>query len=273
MLTLKRRKVLPEGICAASKCRKKANLALYLHLEKGPILLCPAHAEESDLEPVNDEDVIDTEGEEVVEVVVERPSMNLAVDATERELVAEANEAKDTLTAIEEMNIYDNEDMLFAAEMLAEIKGMYNSLEDRRKAATGPLNKALKEVRSWFKPATDYYKECERALKQKLADYHDEQEKLRRAALEHLQGAVDNGTREDVQEAVSDLTKAEEPEMSGLTHRTLWTFEIVDESKLPRQFLKPDESAIGIYVRRYREEAEIPGVRITPKTSVASKSK
>jgi hypothetical protein len=60
-------------------------------------------------------------------------------------------------------------------------------------------------------------------------------------------------------EAKEVVTKV--PKIDGLSFRTYWKFEIVDLSKLPREFLKPDEVAIGSYVTQQKELGEIPGVR------------
>lgn len=39
-----------------------------------------------------------------------------------------------------------------------------------------------------------------------------------------------------------------------------WKFRIIDEVLIPRQFLIPDEKAIGVHVRSLKEKALIPGI-------------
>jgi hypothetical protein len=52
----------------------------------------------------------------------------------------------------------------------------------------------------------------------------------------------------------------------SVTRRTVAKFEIVDASKIPRQYLKPDEVAIGGVVRSLKMSAQIPGVRVWEET-------
>lgn len=50
--------------------------------------------------------------------------------------------------------------------------------------------------------------------------------------------------------------------IDGLHFRRYWKARIVDATKVPRQFLKPDEVAINEYVSKNKENAAIPGVEV-----------
>ena len=52
------------------------------------------------------------------------------------------------------------------------------------------------------------------------------------------------------------------PKVDGLGVQKNWKFEIVDANLIPRQYLKPDEVAIGGVVRSTKGAVTIPGVRI-----------
>jgi len=52
----------------------------------------------------------------------------------------------------------------------------------------------------------------------------------------------------------------------AVARRTIWKFEITDQTLLPREFLKPDEVAIGSVVRGLKAAAKIPGVRTWEET-------
>lgn len=74
----------------------------------------------------------------------------------------------------------------------------------------------------------------------------------------------------EVEIEVKDV-KSRAPKIEGLGFRTYWKFEIIDADKLPREFLKSDEVAIGAYVSQQKELAKIPGVRVySEKKSVTS---
>lgn len=49
---------------------------------------------------------------------------------------------------------------------------------------------------------------------------------------------------------------------AGASARKAWKFEIEKAADVPREFLCPDEKAIGEYVRKNKDKAAIPGVRI-----------
>jgi hypothetical protein len=59
------------------------------------------------------------------------------------------------------------------------------------------------------------------------------------------------------------------PKVAGVSVRTTWAYEIVDPTLLPREFLKPDEHAIGATVRATRGALAIPGVRTFEKPVMA----
>ena len=62
------------------------------------------------------------------------------------------------------------------------------------------------------------------------------------------------------------------PKVAGIKGRTNWKFTIVDASKIPHNYCKPDEVLIGDTVRRIKDkakaEAAIPGIEVTSEESV-----
>jgi len=113
-----------------------------------------------------------------------------------------------------------------------------------------------------------------------------EQKKIRDAQIEEARKAGEIGKREAARlakQAEEDRLAAQElarkqelvaassvqevkiapsvPKVAGIKARVNWKFRIVDASKLPRQFLIPDEVAIGQHVRSVKQAGEvIPGV-------------
>ena len=64
----------------------------------------------------------------------------------------------------------------------------------------------------------------------------------------------------------------EQPKVAGVSKRENWTFEIVDENQIPREYLMPDEKMIRGVVRATKGKQQIPGVRIYAETIIASRS-
>lgn len=278
VIKLKRKKELPTDMCAAKGCRRKTGLKEYEHPEKGHIVLCDSDKHEHDLPEYAPDDTLASvfEDEEAPEVVAEAEVPTTAIDATgkvtEATLKAEANDAGEALDLIHDLVISSPEEVEFAAELLADAKGHWKRLDNMKREATRPMNDALKAIRSWFKPAQNFYKDAEAVIKEKLATYHNEQDAAKRLALATAQQAFEEGDHDEVSVALAGLEETEEPEVSGLSYRKVWKFRIDDVDQIPRAFMSPNETKIGVYVMRERENAEIPGVTVYEDTVVASKS-
>ena len=189
------------------------------------------------------------------------------------EMVAETGEAKDALEAFRAFKIATKEDLIFAAEMLAEAKGHYKRIDEKRKEITKPLNDALKATRALFKPALDFYSECETVLKREMAAAHRRSEQEKREALAEAQVAATEGDEEGVAEALTVMDKAAAfPEADGVQYRSAWKFEITDEDAIPREYCSPNLKLIAGIVAHRKGATEIAGVRVYEDTVVASKS-
>ena len=65
--------------------------------------------------------------------------------------------------------------------------------------------------------------------------------------------------------------KDDAPKVDGISIRSAYSFEIVDESKLPREFLMPDEHKLRKIVQAMGDTIKIEGVRIFPVEILAVK--
>jgi len=91
-----------------------------------------------------------------------------------------------------------------------------------------------------------------------------------RLEAEEAQRKIDqlNQEKKEIKEEIKEVeieakeVKSKAPKIEGLGFRTYWKFEIIDADKLPREFLKADEVAIGAYVTKQKELGKILGVRI-----------
>lgn len=62
----------------------------------------------------------------------------------------------------------------------------------------------------------------------------------------------------------------EQPKTAGVHTTKTWTFEIVDESKVPDEYKIIDEKAIRGVVKATKGKMQIPGIRIFQKSNIAS---
>ena len=70
--------------------------------------------------------------------------------------------------------------------------------------------------------------------------------------------------------AAASAVNAIVPKVDGQVSRANWKFEIIDAKLLPREYLVPDEKAIGAMVRARKGDTAIPGVRVYPEYKVST---
>lgn len=233
--------------CSASFCREAEGLVLIDFPGRGMEPICEKHRQEE--LPVTETAIV-------------------PASAVQQEVTNEAVDAADALASIRTFEIVDSDTLDFAAEILADVKGKNNRLEEMKHQATKPMNEALKAIRSWFAPAQNHYAEAEVILKNKIAAYHREIEAKRQAALVKIDDAADSKT---ITVALAELGQAQKPVTQGVSVTEVWDYEIVDASLLPREFLMADEKKIK--AASVGAGLEIPGVRRFKKSRVASRAK
>jgi len=95
-----------------------------------------------------------------------------------------------------------------------------------------------------------------------------EEEKKRIEGEEAARKAREELERKALEEAAAKEAQIipppipEKPKTEGLTLRDNWTFEIYDESLIPREYLVPDPVKIRKVVQVMKERTNIPGVRV-----------
>lgn len=132
----------------------------------------------------------------------------------------------------------------------------------------------IKSAMLEWRKAEDARAEAERAAAEAAARAEAEAQQLAHAA--ELEAAGEPEAAEAVLDAptpVAPVAKRKAaPKVKGVSIRKVWTFEVVDAAKIPRQFLTIDESKIGQVVRAMKGEAEklIPGIRVIAQDSMAA---
>ena len=196
-------------------------------------------------------------------------------DNTKTELVVERASAEELLTLVRDMPIESQDDLDLAAEALAKAKGEFKRLEAKKQLVTGPLNKSLVEVRSWFKPTQDFYAAVESILKKKIADYHTVCARLNQLAVEQAAAAHASNNSAGISEALSTIQVPEK--VQGLGLRQTWDFEVVDIALVPHEYLFVNETAVRAAMKQNASKDGVPepisGIRFLEKTIVSSRAK
>lgn len=191
------------------------------------------------------------------------------------------------------ISITDNATYEKAAEILLVIKDIRKEISDTFTPIKRKMDAAKKEVLDQEKRADIPLQEAEGIIKPKIADYLAEQERIRKAEEDRLRAIAEKeeeerrlieameleaaGETEAAEEVISEpvyvpppVVEKIVPKIAGIVEKRTWTFEITDDSKLPRQYLVPDEKAIRAAVTSLKDRCNIPGVKVYPVTGIAA---
>lgn len=204
--------------------------------------------------------------------------------------------AREFLLKIRASEIANEGDNLKACEMLKNINVYTKTVKSLKAEEEKPVKSALKEISDKYKNALDFLTEAEKILRSKIADYAElkleklnliassaqktaEEEALRKLdelqALRESAGQYDEVTKaalissidSKVNAVIEEISTADEISVgnSMTTFRKYITFEIVDITKVPAEYLSVDTKAINQAIRN--GVRDIPGLKIFEKLS------
>jgi len=198
--------------------------------------------------------------------------------ANSREIVEiEASNAGIVIQA-EQQEIANQADVDNANIVLNHITKQMKTIEEKRKTFTQPLNQSLREINSTFKKLVEPLKSAREILRDKVMDWRrKEQEKIR---IEQERIMKEEQRRRKIQEAHKDrghevsepvvMTKPEPLKKTDSTQiRKDWKFDILDSTKIPREYLLANETKIRQAI--WNGVREIPGVRIYQKETMVNR--
>lgn len=187
----------------------------------------------------------------------------------------ETQDHKDLLQQIEVFEITDQEDLDFAANLLADVKGKEKVLATEESRATRPLKDVVKIIQSWFKPPRSFLKDCEIALKKKIEDYRDWVHQEGQRALQAASKASMKGNDKVAEAALEKAKVAKIDKIAGLQFREKFDYEIVDIEQIPAAYLMTivDDEKVKAKIKKNKGDTKIRGLRIFRVTQIASRSK
>lgn len=180
--------------------------------------------------------------------------------------------------------------------MLTSIKTISKNLETEFADPVDKAHKAHKSMVALRDKALLPFRQAEQIIKQKLGSYQMEIERKRQAEAEMLrkeaeakaeadriakaQEQMDKGDLAGCEKTLAApaafvppprVTTPEPPKVAGVSFKDVWKFEIVDVSKLPPEYLMPDEPAIRKTVSGLMGKTNIPGVRVWSEKGVSGR--
>lgn len=202
------------------------------------------------------------------------------------------NEARELLNNANEVVIASEADYKIAADFGKAIRKYEKQVSEAFDPIVKSTHAAWKSATAQKAKYAEPAKEAKKIIGSKMAEWDEEQRKIaeeeakrkeaelkkqmeaeRQRAIEEAKEQGDDEVAEQIAQEpvfVPPVPVApSKPKVSGVAARSMWKFQVVDPNKVPREFLKIDESKIGQHVRIHKASTNIPGVRIWEEKSVA----
>lgn len=191
-----------------------------------------------------------------------------------KEVALVKRQATEALSAANDIAIESQEDLEKATDVLSKIKQVGKMIKERKELITRPLMDSLNSVRDLFKPIEQSHAEAESIIKRKMLAFQDEQDRKRREEEARIAARVEKGTMKIETavrkvEALPTVSTAAQGKVGAISTRIIKKVRIVDESKLPREYLMPDMARINDAA--LKQSKEIPGVEVYEEKVIAAR--
>jgi len=173
--------------------------------------------------------------------------------------------------AAESFVVESEEDVSKASEFMSSLKKMERAIEDKRLEVTRPINESIKTLNAMFKELSAPILSATNTMYSKIMSWRTK-EKARieeeRMALLKAQALAAKNNDEELVEAIEELKPAPvQQTINKAQTRLIWTYEVIDTTKVPIEFLEVNTSAVGEAVRKGIRD--IPGIKIYQKEILA----
>jgi hypothetical protein len=174
---------------------------------------------------------------------------------------AEKTEVDELKNYLDAVHIEKQADLDFAAEALRSIAEKHDALDTKRKSWVNPLNRVVKDINATFRPVLDALKRAESGLKQKIGEYHVKTEHERLALLEKASKAASKNAPKKAEALIEKAELLDVEQVDGLGVKMVWTGEVIDATKIPREYLMPDGKKLLAVTEAGASDPKIPGWR------------
>lgn len=161
------------------------------------------------------------------------------------------------------------QDVENASVFLKELHEAEKNIEAKRKEFVNPLRQSMNAINATFKEIARPVSEAKDLVKSKIGVWH-------RAEQERI--AREEARRRKIQEAhekkghdVNAPVMMERPDtkIGNSMMKKVWNYRIVDENKIPREFLMVDTTKIRKYMYAMKDQAKVEGVEFYQEEQVA----
>jgi len=201
------------------------------------------------------------------------------VSQVEKQLAEEAKEIEMRANTL----VIDSDAMeATATDFLSIIATNKKSLEEQRKFFVDPLNKQVKAINERFKLYSEPLDRADKIIRGKVLEWRrkkelkrqEEEQKARELAEEEAAKLAIAGVKMTVPvpaPMVPEPPKMVRTSLGSASTKKVWTFRIVDESLIPREYLMVDTKKIAAVVKAGIRQ--IPGVEIFQEEQLAVRAR
>lgn len=174
-----------------------------------------------------------------------------------------------------ELSIDGKLELDFAVELLSELNRWSDNVKSDKERMTIPLNEALKEIRSKYKPVEEMLEQSIGSVRLKMSQYQAKVIQARKDAEDKLLARVGEGKGSiKLETAIKKLDETEAvnktvgSDSGSVTFIEVEKFEVLDVTLLPPQYILANEPEIRQAMKRGER---LPGVRYYKEQSVRNK--
>jgi hypothetical protein len=174
--------------------------------------------------------------------------------------------------------IENDDDEVWASNLLLYAKRNKKDLEDKQKRATKHITALLEEVRSWFRAPKQDWGKLETLLKQKIGDYELQKSKKKDEAIAQIAAASREQDYDKAYQA-SLVLNQESTKIAGVIKTEKWVLdeENVNLEKVPKEFLtiELNRAVVREYIRQFGKgrPEDLPGLPFKKEVGVTGSTK
>lgn len=143
---------------------------------------------------------------------------------------------------VKELVISDDEKEAYASTIRSKIKALQKKLKARLEFFIGPANTFVRSMRAIFRSYTGELDDMDDGLEKKMVAFHDIKEAQAKKEAERLEKENEKRIKKGKPPApasVDPVHKAVRTEEGQTSYSKKWTYKILEEVKVPREFCTP----------------------------------
>ena len=164
--------------------------------------------------------------------------------------------AKPIQKKLTDIKVETHEDFILAGELLKDLKNKRKLAEEKKKAITEPLMKALQEVRSLFSPFEKLVDALEKEVKDKMLIWYNETERNKQKLIKAYED--DKPIDKLIKKPIDNSSQYSQARTKKVYH--------YDLNLIPKKYLMPDEHKIKSAITA---GLTVPGVTVTEEKILA----